>query len=62
MRMNKTIFTRFLLIPLICCLIFATSGSAWAWGSKKVDNRKTVAVFEVKSAVSEVDPTPYTGE
>ena len=51
---------------IILCLLVTVSvfmlpiASAWSWGKKKPDNRKTVAVYEVKSMVQEVDPTPYT--
>lgn len=50
----------FLLMALMVCTALSYSVPAWSWGKKKPDNRKTVAVYEVKSMVREVDPTPYT--
>ncbi len=50
----------YLSLTLAVSTVLFSSVSAWAWGSKKVDNRKTVAIYEVKSVIPEVDPTPYT--
>lgn len=50
----------FLSLTLTVCMVLSSAVPAWAWGKKKEDNRKTVAVYKVKSMVQEVDPTPYT--
>jgi curli biogenesis system outer membrane secretion channel CsgG len=58
--MRKKTLTVLLPLAVLIAAQVLTGGEAWAWGKKKIDNRKTVAVFTVKSHVPEVDPTPYT--
>lgn len=47
-------------LSLAAGLVLSAAGPARAWSKKKVDNRKTVTIYEVKSNIREVDPTPYT--
>ena len=51
----------FLALTMTACMVLSSAVPAWSWGKKKADNKNpTVAVYEVKSMVREVDPTPYT--
>ncbi len=60
--MNRKISTGAIFISLTVAvsMVMLSTIPAWSWGKKTKDNRKTVAVYEVKSMVREVDPTPYT--